>query len=462
MRFMSPMPTVERDDAMTSVFASRALLPGGWSADVRIRFAGGIIAAIEPAVVPTADDHCCAVVVPALANLHSHAFQRAIAGLAEIGAASTDSFWTWRAAMYKFALSMTPDDVEAVAAQLYAEMLEAGFARVGEFHYLHHDRDGAPYAQRAEMAERIAAASAEAAIGLTLLPVFYAHAGFGAPASDEQRRFVNSPESFARLVESCSALVARLPGAVLGIAPHSLRAATLEEIAAILPLAGSGPVHIHVAEQAREIDDCLAATGARPVEYLLGGAPVDARWCLIHATHMTERETVALARSGAVAGLCPITEANLGDGIFPAPSFRAAGGRFGIGSDSNILVSAAAELRQLEYSQRLGLEARNVISGPGRSTGRTLFDHALAGGGAALGAPAGIAVGNLADLVSLDTGAVPYLSDDALLDAWIFGTGVTVDEVWAMGARQVSGGRHVRRTAIHRRFVATMARLLAA
>lgn len=358
---------------------------------------------------------------------------------------------------------MTPDDVEAVAAQLYVEMLEAGFARVGEFHYLHHDEDGRPYADIGEMAGRIAASSSAAGIGLTLLPVFYAHSGFGAAAPSEgQRRFINSLDSFAALMERCRELVGGLAEANLGVAPHSLRAATIEQVRAVAAMAGDGPVHIHVAEQTLEVDECVAVMGARPVEYLLGGAPVDGRWCLIHATHMTQSETVAMARSGAVAGLCPITEANLGDGIFPASGFIEAGGRYGVGSDSNVLISIPQELRQLEYSQRLGLRARNVVAEAGGSTGRALFDRAVAGGGAALGAPAGIAVGNRADMISLETGAVPYLSADRLIDAWTFGAGVEIDCVWAMGRKRVAVGRHVEREAISRRFVATMTRLLSA
>jgi len=448
---------------MASLFASQALLPDGWHSDVRIVFGDGGISEVEAGAVAEAGDEQHGVVLPAVPNVHSHAFQRAMAGLAETRGPGADSFWSWRSVMYKFALSMTPDDVEAVAAQLYVEMLEAGFARVGEFHYLHHDEDGRPYADIGEMAGRITAASSAAGIGLTLLPVFYAHSGFGAAAPSEgQRRFINSLDGFAALMERCGALVGDLPGANLGVAPHSLRAATMEQVRAVTAMAGNGPVHIHVAEQTLEVDECVAATGARPVEYLLRGAPVDGRWCLIHATHMTEAETIAMARSGAVAGLCPITEANLGDGIFPAPGFVEAGGRFGVGSDSNILISIPQELRQLEYSQRLGLRARNVVVEAGGSTGRALFDRAVTGGGAALGAPAGIAVGNGGDMISLQTEAVPYLSGDQLIDAWTFGAGVEIDCVWAMGRKRVAAGRHAEREAIRRRFVATMTRLLSA
>jgi formiminoglutamate deiminase len=343
------------------------------------------------------------------------------------------------------------------------EMLEAGFSRVGEFHYLHHDSDGRPYANIAELAERIGAASETAGIALTLLPVFYAHSGFGGAAPIEgQRRFINSPDGFERLMEGCRTITGRIEGAVFGVAPHSLRAATPDELETIVPMAGEGPVHIHVAEQVKEVEDCIAWSGARPVEWLLDNAPVDGRWCLIHATHMTDDETRGMAASGALAGLCPITEANLGDGTFQAPLFLEDGGRFGIGSDSNVLISVPQELRQLEYSERLALRARNVVAAAGGSTGRRLFDEALAGGGAALAAPAGLIEGNHADIVSLDAGAIPYLSGDHVLDHWIFAGGVAVDCVWALGRKQVEGGRHVRREAINRRFLAAMGELLAA
>jgi formimidoylglutamate deiminase len=364
--------------------------------------------------------------------------------------------------MYRFALSMTPDQVEAVAAQLYMEMLEAGFGRVGEFHYFHHDKDGGLYGNIAEMAERIAAASVEAGINLTLLPVFYAHSGFGGAApSDGQRRFIHSLDQFARQMEACRHLTGELSGARLGLAPHSLRAVTPSELEAILPLAEGGPVHIHVAEQVKEVEDCLAQTGQRPVEWLLAHAPVDARWCLIHATHMTLQETAAMAATGAVAGLCPITEANLGDGIFNGEIYLAAGGALGIGSDSNVLISVAQELRQLEYSQRLGLKARNVVAEREGSTGRRLFELALAGGARALSAPTGLRQGLPADLISLDVSAVPYLSGDQILDQWVFAGGVSVDCAWTAGVQQVKNGRHLRRDAISQRFVTVMRELMA-
>jgi formiminoglutamate deiminase len=263
-------------------------------------------------------------------------------------------------------------------------------------------------------------------------------------------------------MDGCRNVTLQLSGAELGLAPHSLRAATPDELTTVVAMAGKGPVHIHVAEQVKEVEDCIAWSGARPVEWLLDNADVDGRWCLIHATQMTDDETRRMARRGAIAGLCPITEANLGDGTFPAPVFLEEGGRYGVGSDSNVLISLPDELRQLEYSQRLALRARNVIAASGGSTARSLFDHAITGGGAALKAPGGLAVGHNADIVALDTSAVPYLAGDQLLDHWMFAGGVSVDTVWAVGKKTVEGGRHRSRDAINRRFVKAMGELLAA
>ncbi|MGB3539795.1 MAG: formimidoylglutamate deiminase, partial [Mesorhizobium sp.] len=359
---------------MVAVFAEQALLADGWRADVRLALDGGRIKTVEAGVSALPGDERHAILVPGMPNLHSHAFQRGMAGLAETRGPGADSFWSWREVMYRFALSMTPDQVEAVAAQLYVEMLEAGFSRVGEFHYLHHDLDGRPYANLAEMAERIAAAASQTGIGLTLLPVFYAHSGFGGLApNDGQRRFINDVRQFANLLEAARKAVQGLDQGVVGVAPHSLRAATPDELGEIAAMVPNRPIHIHVAEQVKEVEDCIAWSGARPVEWLLANVPVNEHWCLIHATHMLDSETIAMAKSGAVAGLCPITEANLGDGTFSAPLFMERGGRFGIGSDSNVLIGLPDELRQLEYSQRLAHRARNVLAAPGQSNGRALF-----------------------------------------------------------------------------------------
>jgi formiminoglutamate deiminase len=398
--------------------------------------------------------------------------------------------------MYRFVGRITPDDAEAFAAQAFMEMLEAGFMRVGEFHYLHHDASGRPYVDIAEMAVRVVAAVEQTGIALTLLPVFYAHSGFGGlPPSEGQRRFICSVDQFGRLMEASRRIVAPLPHAVVGIAPHSLRAVTPEELAAIAPLAGDGPIHIHAAEQVREVEDCVAWSGMRPVEWLLASMGVDSRWCLVHSTHVTEAEVAGLAHSGAVAGLCPITEGNLGDGVFLATTFLGAGGALGIGTDSNVLINVAQELRQLEYSQRLRDRVRNALAGgPNRSTGRTLYDAALRGGAQAMGVGAafpstasapgggqpvsaagaqavratgcvGFEVGASADFISLRADDVAFAgrTGDRLLDTFIFAGGERcIDGVWRAGRKVVSGGRHHARDVIEARYRATLERLLRA
>lgn len=452
---------------MSRLHFASALLPSGWANDVQVVITAGAIAAVTPGVAPATGDERHAIALPGLASLHSHAFQRGMAGLAELRGDSTDTFWTWRETMYRFALAMTPDDVAAVATLLYVEMLEQGFTRVGEFHYLHHDRDGSHYADPAEMATRIAEASEASGIALTLLPSFYAHSSFGGAAPhDGQRRFICSVDQFAKLMAASRKAIANLPDANIGIAPHSLRAVAPDELAAIVPLADGGPVHIHAAEQVKEVEDCLAWSGRRPVQWLLEHVPVDQRWCLIHATHTTNEEVKAFAKTGAVAGLCPITEASLGDGIFPAREYLDAGGLFGVGTDSNVLVGVADELRQLEYGQRLKHRARNVLSGgAGRSTGRTLFDHAFAGGARALAQPiAGLTPGARADIVTLDA-AHPSLAGrtrDAVIDGWIFAaSNGAIDCVWAGGNKVVESGRHKLRQAARERFNASVRRLVA-
>ncbi|WIW44760.1 formimidoylglutamate deiminase [Bradyrhizobium sp. 62B] len=452
---------------MSRLHFASALLPSGWANDVQVVITAGAIAEVTAGVQPAAGDERHAIALPGLASLHSHAFQRGMAGLAELRGDRTDTFWTWRETMYRFALAMTPDDVAAVATLLYVEMLEQGFTRVGEFHYLHHDRDGSHYSDIGEMAARIAQAAEASGIALTLLPSFYAHGSFGGAAPHAgQRRFICSVDQFAALMTASRKAISTLPGANIGIAPHSLRAVTPDELAAIIPLAEGGPVHIHAAEQVREVEDCLAWSGRRPVQWLLQHAPVDRRWCLIHATHMTEAEVGAFAKAGAVAGLCPITEASLGDGIFPAREFLAAGGAFGVGTDSNVLVGVADELRQLEYGQRLKHRERNVLSaGAGRSTGRTLYDHALAGGAQALAQEmVGLTPGARADIVTLDA-AHPSLAGrrgDATIDGWIFAAGSgAIDCVWAGGRKVVEGGQHGLRQAARERFNAAVRRLVA-
>jgi formimidoylglutamate deiminase len=316
------------------------------------------------------------------------------------------------------------------------------------------------------MASRIAAAAAAVGIGLTLLPCFYAHGGFGGAApTPEQRRFVSNLDGFAKLLEASRCVVGTVAGAVVGVAPHSLRAVSGPELRALLAMASTGPIHIHASEQTGEVDECLAWSGLRPVAWLLQHADLDTRWCLVHATHMTSGETVSLAATGAVVGLCPLTEANLGDGIFDGVGWMRAGGRFGIGTDSNIAIDAAAELRQLEYSQRLRHRARNVLSaGERTSTGRALFEAALAGGAQALGAGiSGIEVGASADLVALDPAHPSLLgaNRDQWLDAWLFATTRSaVSAVWVNGQQVVADGCHRARAqvgAAYRRALAKLA-----
>ena len=451
---------------MAEIHVARALVGDEWRRDVLISVAGRAITAIAPDSAPTAgSQRFSGVAVPGVANVHSHAFQRAMAGLVERRGPEDDSFWTWREVMYRFLASMTPDDIEAVAAWAYVEMLEAGFTTVGEFHYLHNAPDGTHYADPAETGGRIAAAAAASGIGLALLPSFYAHGGCGGqPPTPGQARFLFDLDGFAKLLESSRRHVERLEGATLGIAPHSLRAVDAPELRALVAQWTAGPIHIHAAEQAREVEDCVAWSGARPVQWLLDNMGLDARWCLIHCTHMTPDESARLAKSSAVAGLCPITEANLGDGIFEAPRFAAAGGRFAVGTDSNVRIAFNEELRTLEYGQRLREQKRNRLGPIGASTGRHLFDTARHGGAQALGIASGaLAAGQTADILILDEGhpALVGRDGDQVIDSWLFAAGDgVVRDVFAGGQRVVADGRHVRRDDIRRRFAVTMRRLM--
>jgi formiminoglutamate deiminase len=447
---------------MAGLWFETALLPSGWARNVRLTASAGRIEQLSADTQAQPADERHAIALPGLPNVHSHAFQRGLAGLTERRVAGEDSFWSWRELMYRFVERLGPEELEAITALCFAEMLEAGFTHVGEFHYLHHQCDGTPFANPGELAERVVAAAAASGIGLTLLPVFYAHGGFGAaPPTARQRRFVNDVEGYARILEACRGAVRPLPGASVGVAPHSLRAVTPQELAAVVQLGRSGVVHIHIAEQVREVEECRAWSGRRPIEWLLDAQPVGANWCLVHATHATEAELGGIAASGAVVGLCPITESSLGDGIFPAAEFSTRRGRIGIGSDSNIQLDAAAELRTLEYSQRLAQRARNVLAaGADASTGRTLFESALAGGWQALHAdapaqPRGLTAGASLDLVTLNRHHPALLEreDDEILDSWIFAGGrELIDCVWRAGERVVQGGRHRDRDALIARY----------
>lgn len=413
-----PDSTPPNELGPSGVHAAWALLPEGWRRDVEIRVnAAGMITQVEADSTPTSsslpggglkivDDP----VIPAIPNLHSHAFQYALAGLAErtgpkSGSAAHDSFWTWRETMYRFLETLDPDGIERIATDLYRDLRAAGYGWVGEFHYVHHGPDGTPYDDPAETALRLLRAAENAGIGITILPVYYEDGGFGGqPPGPGQRRFLQDPDSFGRLLERLAGACRGRVDRRLGIAPHSLRAVRSERLSEVLTIAEgidpTMPIHIHVAEQRREVDDCLAWSGMRPVRLLLDRFDVDHRWCLVHATHLDAGEIEGLAASGAVAGLCPTTEANLGDGIFPGLPYISRGGRFGIGSDSHVCVDPAEELRWLENTQRLASERRTVmVTTPDTSVAESLILQACSGGAQALGAPTGrIAVGCRADL----------------------------------------------------------------
>ena len=455
--------------AHTILHAKTALLPDGWAADVSVQIVDGRILAITAGAKPTGQSigQIVDCLLPAPANLHSHTFQRAMAGMTETRGPGQDSFWTWRSLMYRFLDRLTPDDVQAIAAMVMLEMAEAGFGAVAEFHYLHHAPGGAVYSDLAEMSGRIAAAAVQTGLGLTHLPVLYERGGCdGRALTAGQLRFGNDADRFTGLWEAARAALRALPAdTVLGVAPHSLRAASPEGIAVAAALSPKTPLHIHVAEQDAEVAEVLAHTGARPVQWLLDNQNLSQHWCLIHATQMHPYETLGLAASGAIAGLCPITEANLGDGIFDGLRFVGAGGRFGVGSDSNLRISLSEELRSLEYSQRLAHKGRALLASPAQSTGRTLYQGACTGGAIAAGRASGaIAVGLWADLVALDCSGPDMAASagDTLLDTFIFAADDRmVAEVWSAGRHIVTAGRHVARDAVVASYRRVVARLRA-
>jgi formimidoylglutamate deiminase len=448
-----------------SLFARQALLPQGWAADVLLEWDdAGTLLSVTSGAAHAAGVAGADLVLPGMVNLHSHAFQRALGGLTETAGDSPDSFWTWRELMYRFARNITPEQIEAIAAQLFSECLRHGYTAVCEFHYVQRAPDGALYARPAETAERVVAASRAAGIGLTMLPVLYSYAGFGELAlGSDQQRFRTDPAQVLRMVEALEPL--RGGQLEVGAAPHSLRAASIaqiQELAQILP--AGRPLHIHIAEQQAEVLQCHDATGMRPLRYLSEHVALDPRWCLVHATHIDADEVDRIADSGAVAGLCPSTEANLGDGIFPLSQFIAAGGRFGIGSDSHVSQSPVEELRWLEYGQRLQHQRRNVaVSHTQRRVGEFLWQGALQGGAQASGRKVGaLAAGMRADLLVLDSDH-PNLDGTApedVLGAFIFaGNDSLVRDVLAGGRWVVRGGRHVDQDAIARRYKQALAEL---
>ncbi|PCJ50705.1 MAG: formimidoylglutamate deiminase [Gammaproteobacteria bacterium] len=444
----------------TLYFAETALTDDGWVTDVLISVSSkGIIESLIPInkIIPTSKINGEVVrlegtLLPGIANLHSHAFQRAFAGFSESAGQANDSFWSWRKIMYQFVEKLTPEQVYVIARQLYIEMLKGGYTSVAEFHYLHHSASGKHYDDPAEMSHQVINAAFDVGIDITHLPVYYRHAGFNhKPASDAQKRFTHTADDYYQLIHKLFKYYKQDQRIQIGIAPHSLRAVSSKDICGAIETLDNyntkAPIHIHIAEQLAEVDDCIAHTGQRPVQHLYDNFDVNKRWCLIHATHINEQETWEIAQSGAVAGLCLTTEANLGDGIFPASFYLQEKGKFGIGSDSHITVSALEELRLLEYGQRLVHQQRAILCDEAvPSVGRTLYQGALEGGAQAVGRKTGkIAVGYLADWIILD-GNNPSLfskSKDQLIDSMIFACNANpIKDVFVSGKQVITSGNH--------------------
>jgi formimidoylglutamate deiminase len=409
-----------------------------------------------------ADEVFSGTCLPGMPNLHSHAFQRAMVGLSEISSSGENNFWTWQKVMYEFLTKLSPEDLEAIACQLYVEMLKGGYTSVAEFHYLHNDKNGDRFENPSEMSDRIFAASNQTGIGLTHLPVLYAHGGFGALAPHEgQKRFLQNINQFQFLLEKLKKHYGNDNQRKIGMALHSLRAVSPEMAKDAVALMSEEPIHIHISEQTKEVDQCVDWSGKRPVEWLLENINVDRRWCLIHATHMTDAEIIALAQTHAAVGLCPTTEANLGDGLFSLKKFMCQKGKIGIGSDSNTSVDVAEELRLLEYGQRLTLKRRNIGAiSEGDSTGETLFKAALSGGSQALNQPIGsLTPGHRADIIVLNN-QHPVLfgrTGSAIIDSWIFTGGrELISDVFVAGQHLVKNHRHIRQEDIERFYLKTI------
>jgi formimidoylglutamate deiminase len=465
-------PNVPPRPRMRTLFAPLALLPSGWARDVQIEIDGhGNIAEVVPGALPGRAEHTGGALIPGMPNLHSHAFQRALAGRAERRAAPGEDFWSWRSVMYRFVDRIGPAECHAIAAQLYLELLRGGYTSVAEFHYLHHDPEGQPYAEPAELAIAHLRAARETGIAITLLPVLYGFGGFGGqPLAGAQRRFAGTPERLMRVLESLRRHYLTERDIRLGVAPHSLRAVTpemlAEMIAGIDDFDPTAPIHMHVAEQPREVEEANWVLGARPIEWLIKNTALGPRWCLVHCTQASTDELYALAATRAIAGLCPTTEANLGDGVFGFDAFFEADGKWGIGSDSHVSRSAVEELRLLEYTQRLVHQRRDVAASDEHpSVGEQLWLSALGGGATALGRRTGaIEPGMRADLVVLDTGAVDCagISAAGLLDAFVFSAGDRLIKHVAVSGRWViRDGRHRDEEAIGARYRQAVARLAA-
>ncbi|MBJ7538676.1 formimidoylglutamate deiminase [Marinomonas transparens] len=452
-------------------YAEHALLPSGWASKVLFSTKGGQFDSFNVGSAPTPDCHILSgPVLPTMANVHSHAFQRVMAGAAEVSLNPHDSFWSWRDLMYKIVHKLTPDDARVIATQLYIDMLKAGYSQVGEFHYLHHDQGGKHYNQPSEMSLQLIQAADHSGMGLTLLPALYAHSGFGGQAPHEgQARFIHSTDSYLALHQECQGHLANHPRHQLGVCFHSLRAVTksqIETVLAELNVASDSkmPIHIHIAEQQKEVQDCLHWSGQRPVEWLNNEIGLNENWCLVHATHLDVKELKAIATSKAIAGLCPTTEANLGDGIFPAVDFEQANGRWGIGSDSHVSLSIVEELRTLEYGQRLRDQQRNRLHRPEQnSIGDNLFQQALLGGNQACDVTFGLAAGNRADFMVLDD-STPFIAasqTENLLNRWLFACNENlIKDVFVAGKHTIKSFKHEQQEASQRDFIRVIKKVM--
>ena len=434
----------------TVFYCPRALLSNGWIERCLLTVnEDGVISAIETGTASAADVELPGPVIPGMVNVHSHIHQRLIAGLTGYRAVGQDSFWTWREQMYRAVSMLSLKEFQTLAAHAFMELLEGGYTVTGEFHYPHRLDGTKPLQTALGLLE----AADHAGMALTLLPVWYQSAGFGRMApTDRQRAFVMTLDELNSLIND---LRKHTSGSLheVGVAPHSLRAVEVSDLPEMLAMIQSGPVHLHISEQPAEVGECLDHCGCTPIQLLSEHVQLDRRWCLIHATHATEAELEIMAASDAVVGLCPTTEADLGDGLFPVRQFLDAGGVYAIGSDSNLVTDAASELRLLDWGQRLRLNQRNVLCDEGEHIGRRLWQDTARFGAQALGQPVGeLAVGRRADWVVLDSthSLLAALDADQQLDTFIFSAAQDlVDQVWVSGRMQVTGGRHAGRESLH-------------
>ncbi|MBL4631835.1 MAG: formimidoylglutamate deiminase [Paraglaciecola sp.] len=463
-----PTPSIHSTAAPTQTyFAAKALLSSGWANNVLFTVKNGFFEHVQQE--QQANQNCIVLsgpVLPSIANLHSHAFQRVMAGAAEVSINPLDSFWSWRDLMYKVVQKLTPHEARVIATQLYIDMLKAGYTQVGEFHYLHHGVGGKKYDEHGEMSNQIIAAANDSGIGLTLLPVLYSHSGFGGQTPHAgQARFIHSTDSYLALYQACETKLANHRTHKLGICFHSLRAVTTSQIDIVLQeLNANVPIHMHISEQQKEVQDCVDYSGKRPVQWLHNEVGLSQRWCLVHATHLDDNELAAITANGAVAGLCPTTEANLGDGVFPAVDFEQANGRWGIGSDSQVSLSIVEELRTLEYGQRLRDQKRNRLYRTEQtSVGDNLYQQALLGGNQACDVSLGIAEGNRADFIVLDH-LNPFIAASKakdVLNRWLFASNENlVRDVFVAGQQRIKDFQHAKEQSSRLAFIQVIKKVM--